>query len=281
MKLLNFKDLKNSSIYFTPNFPLLQTKRYKVPFFVVVGIFLLYSALILGVAILIISFTPLREYVVSLERSELKQQVQRIEKLESKIIFLTKELENISSINKKLKYALILGNQTTVDTNSAIYDSLKKNIKKPVRIGGNIFAGIIVFFNKLLQSNNEFKAGFYSPVRGVVIKKFNPEKAHVGIDFAAAVNSPVIASSGGLIIFADFTVKDGNTIIIQHENGYLTFYKHLSIILKKEREYVSAGETIALVGNTGYDTTGPHLHFEIWKDNKPINPLNVLINKEN
>ncbi|PJA97502.1 MAG: hypothetical protein CO129_00855 [Ignavibacteriales bacterium CG_4_9_14_3_um_filter_34_10] len=281
MKILNFKDLKNSSIYFTPNFPLLQTKRYKISFFVVLSIFLIYSALILGFAVLIISFTPLRGYVVSLERSELKLQVDRIEKLETKIIFLTKELENISSINKKLKYALILGSQTKVDTNSAVYDSLKKNIKKKMPIEGNIFGGLIELFENLLQNKKEFKFEFYSPVQGVVIKKFNPEKGHIGIDFAAGINSPVVASSGGLIIFADFSVKDGNTVIIQHENGYLTFYKHLAIILKKEREYVSAGETIALVGNTGYDTTGPHLHFEIWKDNKPINPLIVLINKEN
>lgn len=280
MKLLNFKDLKNSSIYFTPNFPQLQTKRYKFSFFTVIGIFSLYSFIILGFAIILLTFTPFRDYIVKLERKELRQQVKKIEKLENKITFLTKELENISSINRKLKYALILGNQENVDTNSAIYDSLKKNIKKPIRIEGNILSGFIELWKILFQDNNK-KLNFYLPIHGIIVKKYNSREGHNGIDFASKKNSPVYASAGGLIIFADFSVKDGNTVIIQHENGYLTFYKHLSIIIKREREYVAAGEIIALVGNTGYNSTGPHLHFEIWEDNKPIDPLTILINKEN
>jgi len=279
MKFLSFKDLKNSSIYFTPNFPLLQTKRYRFSFFKVLGIFTAYSLLIILIAVAIISYTPIRKYVVFLEKSELRKQAERVEKLENKVIFLTKELETLSSINKKLKFALILGTSKSTDTTAAIYDSMKKELKKPVRTEGNIFFSWIELCERIFNLDSSNSIHFYPPIRGVLIKKFDMKRGHPGIDFAAKNNSAVVASSGGLIIFADFTVKDGYTIIIQHENGFLTFYKHLAMILKKEREYVKVGETIALVGNTGYDSTGPHLHFEIWKENKPINPTDLLINQ--
>lgn len=279
MKFLSFKDLKNSSIYFTPNFPLLQTKRYRFGFFKVLGIFSAYSLFLLLIALVIISFTPMRNLVVNLEKKELQQQLIRVKKLEEKVNFLTRELETVSSINKKLKYAIILGSGEIKDTNSQTYDSLKKELKKPIRIKGSFFDSIFELISNLIPADSSKFLFFYPPINGVVIKNFDLRKMHAGVDFASQQNAPVFASAGGLIIFADFTVKDGYTVIIQHDGGYLTFYKHLAIILKKEREYVNAGETIALAGNTGYDTTGPHLHFEIWKENKPINPIDLLINK--
>ena len=279
MKFLSFKDLLNSSIYFTPNFPLLQTKRYRFGFFKVFGIFLAYSLFVLLISLTLILFTPLRNFVIKLERSELKQQMDRVERLENQVVFLTKELEALSSINKKLKYALILGSGQVKDTSSATYDSLKKELKKPLRNKSSVVDSFVEFFKNIFPSDSGNMLYFYPPVQGFIINKFDLKRLHPGVDYASKINSPVVASAGGLIIFADFTVKDGYTIIIQHDNGYLTFYKHLAIILKKEREYVTSGETIALVGNTGFDTTGPHLHFEIWKENKPIDPLDLLINK--
>ena len=106
----------------------------------------------------------------------------------------------------------------------------------------------------------------------IIIYKFN-----FGIDFAVQTGSAVFSSQGGLIIFSDFTIDDGNKIIIQHDNGFITVYKHCSSLLKHERDNVVQGEIIGLSGNTGENTTGPHLHFEIWKDGKPQNPKEFFI----
>lgn len=94
----------------------------------------------------------------------------------------------------------------------------------------------------------------------------------MGIDFVIKTGTPVYSAAGGYIVFADFTVNDGYMVIIAHSDGYITVYKHCSVLLKKARDIVSEGEMIALSGNTGELSTGPHLHFEIWKDGKPLGP---------
>ncbi len=100
----------------------------------------------------------------------------------------------------------------------------------------------------------------------------------MGIDYVLKTGTQISAAASGYIIFADFTVKDGYMIIILHPHDYISVYKHCSSLLKKTREIVQEGEIIALSGNTGEITTGPHLHFEIWHHGKPINPKSVLLN---
>ena len=78
-------------------------------------------------------------------------------------------------------------------------------------------------------------------------------------------------------MLTDFTIDDGLKIIIQHDGGFISVYKHCSSLLKRKRDIVVQGELIALSGNTGQNTTGPHLHFEIWKNGKPQNPKEFFI----
>lgn len=100
---------------------------------------------------------------------------------------------------------------------------------------------------------------------------------HYGIDYALKEGSPVYASENGYVLFADFTVDYGNTIIIVHGRGFVTMYKHCKLLMRTEREKVVQGDIIALSGNTGRLTTGPHLHFEVWKDGSVVNPEKYLI----
>jgi murein DD-endopeptidase MepM/ murein hydrolase activator NlpD len=90
--------------------------------------------------------------------------------------------------------------------------------------------------------------------------------------------TPVYASAGGYVIFADYTINDGYMIILNHLNGYISVYKHCSSLVKRTRENIEQGELLALSGNTGRKTTGPHLHFEIWKNGKPVDPEKHFIN---
>jgi len=120
---------------------------------------------------------------------------------------------------------------------------------------------------------------FIKPVNGFISRGFNTDKGHIGIDFVVKVGSPVYAAANGYVVFADYTSRDGYMMIINHTNDYITVYKHCSILLKKIRDRVFQGELISLSGNSGEITTGPHLHFEIWKQGQPINPKNVFSNK--
>ena len=113
---------------------------------------------------------------------------------------------------------------------------------------------------------------FTPPVSGSISLQFDPETDHIGVDIIAPKNTPIKAALDGWIIASDWTLETGNTIAIQHTNNIVSFYKHNSALLKKTGDYVRAGEAIAIIGNTGELTDGPHLHFELWHRGKPVNP---------
>ena len=241
---------------------------------------IVYTFLIFIILAGLFTFTPLKGLLFYVENQELEIQAEKVRTLESKIMFLTRELESISSENKKLQYAILLGTSDSLDSNSAVYDSLREEKQKNLNIDGSIlkaFEGMIHF---LFQDNPVKKAMYFArPSSGYVIKHYDPQKGHLGIDYGIKSGSPVYASSGGLVIFSDFVSDDGNMIMIQHDNNYITVYKHCSVLIKKQREKVIQGELIALSGSSGKTSTGPHLHFEIWKDGNAIDPKNLLINE--
>jgi len=131
-----------------------------------------------------------------------------------------------------------------------------------------------------IQTSSDFSINqnldFFMPVRGTLAEGFKPEKNHYGIDLLAAKNTPVNAALSGSVIQSDWTLENGYTIAIQHEQNFLSFYKHNSVLLKKVGSYVKTGEVIAIIGNTGELSDGPHIHFELWQNGKPVNPLNFI-----
>jgi murein DD-endopeptidase MepM/ murein hydrolase activator NlpD len=117
---------------------------------------------------------------------------------------------------------------------------------------------------------------FFSPLKGVVTSVFQPEKSHFGIDVVAAENEPVKAIAQGNVIFAHWTLETGYNIGLQHSNELVSIYKHNSVLLKQVGDLVKAGEIISIIGNTGEQTTGPHLHFELWYKGTPLNPQEFI-----
>lgn len=117
---------------------------------------------------------------------------------------------------------------------------------------------------------------FTTPVAGSISAGFDVEKGHVGVDIIAPKNTPIKAAMDGWVISSDWTLDTGNTIAVQHTNNIVTFYKHNSVLLKKSGEFVKAGEAIAIIGNTGELTSGPHLHFELWHRGTPVNPVDFV-----
>jgi murein DD-endopeptidase MepM/ murein hydrolase activator NlpD len=202
------------------------------------------------------------------------EEIESIKELNEKMIFLAKELQILSSTNQRLKYALVLGDSTLADTLNVPADSLKKFYKNPKE--GNLL-GVIFEYVKYLFHQDDNTIFFILPVNGYISRGFDPDRGHFGIDIVAKVGTPVFASAGGFVVFSGYTDDYGHVLILSHSEGYLSFYKHCSVLLKKDREFVKQGELIAQTGNSGLATTGPHLHFEIWHDGKAVDPETLLI----
>ena len=141
----------------------------------------------------------------------------------------------------------------------------------PIQIEENEMYNLSIFEESNRNSNIN-NILFFPPVKGVVTNTFNMQQDHYGIDLVAAPNEPVLSVADGTIILSAWTLETGYVIQIQHSNNLISVYKHNSKLLKKQGTRVKAGETIAIIGNSGELTTGPHLHFELWYNGNPIEP---------
>ena len=124
--------------------------------------------------------------------------------------------------------------------------------------------------------SNQRNYAFFIPLKGVISDTFNVDRKHFAVDIAAKSKSVIKTVQKGTVIFSAWTAVTGHTIIIQHPNEFISVYKHNAALLKKQRAFVNAGDAIALVGNTGELTTGPHLHFELWSKGLPVNPQEYI-----
>ena len=119
---------------------------------------------------------------------------------------------------------------------------------------------------------------FFVPVKGVVSNAFNSAEENFGVDIAAAdENEPIRATLDGTIISAGWTTDEGYVISVQHADNLISIYKHNAALLKKTGEYVKAGDPIAIVGSSGEQTSGPHLHFELWYNGTAIDPSEYMV----
>ncbi len=118
---------------------------------------------------------------------------------------------------------------------------------------------------------------FFPPIKGIITNKFNLMEDHFGIDIVTSHNEAVKATLDGTVVFAGWTLETGYIISIQHKNNFISIYKHNSVLLKKEGDIVVSGEPIAITGESGEITTGPHLHFELWENETPVDPEDYII----
>jgi len=122
--------------------------------------------------------------------------------------------------------------------------------------------------------NRDSKTAYllFPPIKGTIMDRFNVQLSHFGVDVAAPKDESIKAIDDGTIVIASYTAETGYILQIQHDNDLISVYKHNSSLLKKEGDKVRAGEAIAIIGETGEYSSGPHLHFEMWRKGIPINP---------
>jgi len=210
---------------------------------------------------LLIAFTPVKHLVPGYGDIENNTYVLKLNRYIDNLETQMKTQEQYNSSLRKI----ILGNDTSslVNHSRSVVDNDTKSIEsKPKKINLGIM--------------DSDKSQYVAPLEGKINKKIEVKSGHYGIDIAGAKDAQIKAIMRGVVIFSDWSTETGNTIIIQHPNGVISVYKHNSSLFKEIGDFVDAGEAIAVIGNTGTLTDGPHLHFELWKNGIPINPLDYI-----
>jgi len=266
------KKIKNYSIIVVPEETSSEPKSIKISSLKLLSYILLYSLVVFVAGFYIISFTPLSEVLFPYSLRLTDSDKKKVELLNDKVVFLAKEIESLKSVNKRLKFAIMLGDSNLLKEQKPVKDTSKQKLK----IEGNIFS-VFQEFIDIYFLTQEGSITFIKPADGYISNSFDPNKGHYGIDYVMKFDSPIYASAGGYVVFADYTPEYGYTIILNHKDNYLSKYLHCSKLIKKTGDTITQGELIALSGNSGTESSGPHLHFEIWKDGKPINPSDILI----
>ncbi|MEM9547948.1 MAG: M23 family metallopeptidase [Bacteroidota bacterium] len=220
------------------------------------------------VLVSLIAFTPIKRLIPGygdIEENhkflELRNKISELETdLEDQIVY-TQGLQNM------------LSGQNLEDLELPI-DSKAKDQSSEQKPSSVVVSDTDLKETKITSSlNNQY---FVPPITGKISASFNRLKKHLGVDILAPKGSAIKSITAGVVIASDFTVATGNTIAIQHPNNLISIYKHNTALLKNIGDKVSAGEAIAIIGNTGELTDGPHLHFELWYDGNVINPENFI-----
>ncbi|NCC09887.1 MAG: M23 family metallopeptidase [Bacteroidia bacterium] len=231
------------------------------------------------IAACIIAFTPLRNYLPGYVNSNIRSLiVENALKVDSLQQVIEKQNLYIMNIQDIFSGKVRIDTVKTLDSlTMARHDTLMERTQREEE------------FRKQYEENEKYNLTtiaaqpdvngliFNRPTRGVISEHFNNEKKHYGIDIAANPNESVLATMDGTVILSTYTAETGYLIQIQHSQDLVSVYKHCSSLLKREGDRVKGGEAIALVGNKGRYSTGPHLHFELWYKGRAINPEKYIV----
>jgi murein DD-endopeptidase MepM/ murein hydrolase activator NlpD len=238
----------------------------------------LFAILVIAITALFIAFTPLREYIPGYSSTSLKKKA-------TELSYKTDSLQNIISVNERYLTSIrkvLSGDVETVNFNKDSILELAKNDVALIDFTPSKQDSLLRErvaredkYNPLLNAT-EIGVVFFAPVKGAISEGYNPQTKHFAIDVVTVKNAPVKAAANGTVIFAGWTPNTGNVIILKHINNTITAYKHNASLSKNQGDIVKGGEVIATVGNTGELTTGPHLHFELWREGYPVNPQDFI-----
>ncbi|WP_421984978.1 M23 family metallopeptidase [Roseivirga sp.] len=117
---------------------------------------------------------------------------------------------------------------------------------------------------------------FFSPISGTISEPFDPKGEHFGVDIVSKKDEPVKCIADGTVIMAGWTQAEGNVIAVQHRDNLISIYKHNATLIKAVGDFVTSGDIVAIIGNTGELTSGPHLHFELWYNGSAVNPIEFI-----
>ena len=235
-------------------------------------------AVLLSAVFLIIYFTPLKEYLRGYTSTELRaSSLNNAIKLDSLEVLYLIQNNYISSLKK-----LLAGEIDFEDlSKDSLLEAYSTNDLDLVNINAedSILRAIVEEEDKYNPTNiniDQLSVVLFKPANGGISSEFSLQEKHFGVDITLPENSAIYSVSDGRVLFAEWTSETGFVIILEHLNGLTSVYKHNSSLSKTQGEYVRRGEVIGFSGNTGELTSGPHLHFELWLEGDPVDPLGFI-----
>ncbi|AVM51622.1 lipoprotein NlpD [Bacteroides zoogleoformans] len=226
------------------------------------------------IAAVIIAFTPLRNYLPGYMNSEIRAQVvENALRVDSLQQLAEKQNLYIMNIQDILSGKIKADTVHSIDSlTSARKDSLMERTERETEFRKQYEETEKYNLTSVAAHTEMEGVIFYRPTRGMISSPFNADTRHFGTDIAANPRESVLATLDGTVILSTYTAETGYLIEIQHNQDLVSVYKHCGSLLKQQGDNVKGGEAIALVGNTGQLSTGPHLHFELWHKGKAVNP---------
>ncbi len=242
-------------------------------------IMLVYSIILISFTISIVFFTQLREMVPGYSSTDLLNRAiyltKKIDSLEQQIALNNKFYKSIEDVLSGNIDEFVPRDELSVDSSLTNSDFVTVSPNSQ----DSILRKYVENEDKFNLTNNELiieNKMFFSPIKGEITQSFNFNENHFAIDIAADIGTPVKSVLDGKIIFSEWSLETGYVVVIDHGENIISVYKHNSKILKEQNDFVQAGEVIAYSGNQGNLSTGPHLHFELWKNGTPIDPEPLL-----
>lgn len=244
------------------------------------GFYTLFSSIFVGLSILVallIIFTPMKRWIPGYGDGASQVEISR---LQARIIQMEKQFEMQKRYTDNIRR--ILTGDVSEESGQPEPVAFTEDMLRVDRVSEDDLLRQQVILQEMESRRQSLPGGavstevsleqilFTAPVKGEISAGFDLVKKHYGVDIIAPRNTPIKAAREGFVFFADWTLETGNTIGISHDHNVVTFYKHNSMLLKKTGDYVQAGEAIAIIGNTGTMTSGPHLHFELWHKGRAV-----------
>ncbi len=245
--------------------------------FVSFGVFAVMLAIVIS---LLFMLTPLGGLLYSADEVKIKNQ---IEDISERILALQDSLDMRDQQLRDIKTVIRTNSDTTLtlDERLAVFsnaDNSEGEVYSGTLSDVNIFeqfrSGDFTTVN-ILENTPDFPAQV--PVSGTLTRNYEPQEGHYGLDIASTENEEVINVADGTVISSGWTIDYGYVISVQHKEGVVSTYKHCAKLYRAKGEKVLKGDVLGLVGDTGITSSGPHLHFEIWKNGISQNPIPFLI----
>lgn len=238
-----------------------------------------FSILLIVGTIFLIAFTPLREYIPGYSSTKLKKQA-------TQLVYKVDSLDQILTVNNlyidKVK-ELLIGKVSEVKFDKDSMLQTVQHEKDSVNLGPS---EADLEFRLSVESEDRYSIFneatkdasivFFAPVSGILTDGYDLKTKHFAVDIAVEKGTPVKSVADGTVIFAEWTAQTGHVIIVEHTGGFISIYKHNTALHKEQGDLVKSGEVIASAGDTGELSTGPHLHFELWNEGYPVNPINYI-----
>ncbi|MFA9370926.1 MAG: M23 family metallopeptidase [Labilibaculum antarcticum] len=257
----------------------LSIRLSRLNVFTVTGLF---SIVLIALVTLLIAFTPLREYIPGYPDGEMRKNIENNAVLVDSLIM---ELDQKDRFFQGIRNVISGNDFDNVLENPAdsIVDPRYKDLSFSTSSNDSVFRKeheedekYNLSLGSAAKPRDLLNTLFFPPMRGLISNHYDSKIEHFGTDIVGGMNARISSILDGTVIFSEWTLNTGYVIQIQHSNNLLSIYKHNSELLKKTGEHVKAGEAIALLGNSGELTSGPHLHFELWHNGRALNPEDYI-----